>query len=69
MKLELAEHLKKVRGTVNEVDRILGVPKYANDPLSVMVIGLLSTIIQHHRSIVVLVSSGSVRAALIRDIG
>jgi hypothetical protein len=70
VKLELAEHLNRVRVAVTEVDRILALHKYADDSRTVMVIGLLATIIQYHRSILLLLSSGAARSAvaLIRDI-
>jgi hypothetical protein len=70
VKLELAEHLNRVRVAVTEVDRILARHKHADDSRTVMVIGLLATIIQYHRSILLLLSSGAARSAvaLIRDI-
>jgi hypothetical protein len=57
MKLELTKHLDKVRDTVTEVDRIVSSHKYLSDRRTVMVMGLLSTIIQHHRSMLHLIKS------------
>ena len=70
MKLELARHLDKTRDTVNEVDRIVSLHRYPSDTRTVMVRGLLATIIEHHRSILQLVKSGGVDSsyALARDV-
>jgi hypothetical protein len=71
MKLELAQHLDRVRDTVAEVDRIVSSHKYPTDRRTVMVIGLLSTIIQHHRSMLQLIKSAGTAGsswALARDI-
>jgi len=71
MKPELAKHLDTVRETVAEVDRIVSAHSYPADRRTVMVMGLLSTIIQHHRSILLLIKSGGTLAspcALARDI-
>ena len=57
MKLELAKHLDKVRDAVSEVDRIVSSHRYASERRTVMVRGLLSTIIQHHRSMLQLIKS------------
>jgi len=71
MKAELAKHLDTARETVAEVDRIVSTHSYPADRRTVMVMGLLSTIIQHHRSILLLIKSGGTLAspcALARDI-
>ena len=71
MKLELAQHLDRVRDTVAEVDRIVSSHKYPTDRRTVMVIGLLSTIIQHHRSMLQLIKFAGTAGsswALARDI-
>jgi hypothetical protein len=70
MKAKLREHLKKVRETVAEVVRLLALHKYSDDSRTVIVAGLLFTIIEHHRSTLLLITSGSERSALslIRDI-
>ena len=69
MKPELAKHLDKVRDTVTEVDRIVSSHKYPGDARTVLVRGLLSTIIQHHRSLLQLIKFGTVASAyaLTRD--
>ena len=71
MKLELAKHLDKVRDAVSEVDRIVSSHRYASDRRTVMVMGLLSTIIQHHRSMLQLIKSAGTAGsswALARDV-
>ena len=71
MKLELTKHLDQVRDTVIEVDRIVSSHKYPGDRRTVMVMGLLSTIIQHHRSMLHLIKSEGTAGsswALARDI-
>jgi hypothetical protein len=70
MKPELAHHFDKVRATVEEVERIVDLHKYPDDPRTVLVRGVLATIVQHHRSFLLLVKSGFVGSAyaLARDI-
>ena len=71
MKLELTKHLDKVRDTVTEVDRTVSSHKYPSDRRTVMVMGLLSTIIQHHRSMLQLIKFAGTAGsswALARDI-
>ena len=71
MKLELAKHLDKVRDTVTEVERIVSSHKYPRDRRTVMVMGLLSTIVQHHRSMLHLIKFAGTAGsswALARDI-
>lgn len=70
MKAELAHHLDKVRVTVAEVERIVDLHEYPNDPRTVLVRGLLATIIEHHRSVLLLIKNGSAGSAyaLARDI-
>jgi hypothetical protein len=71
MKLELTKHLDKVRDTVTEVDRTVSSHKYPSDRRTVMVMGLLSTIIQHHRRMLHLIKSEGTAGsswALARDI-
>jgi hypothetical protein len=69
MKPELTKHLDRVRNTVAEVDRIVSSHKYPDDKRTVLVMGLLATIIQHHWGILQLVKSGTVGSwyALARD--
>ena len=70
MKLELERHLEKVRATVSEVGRIISLHKYPSDRRTVMVMGLLHTIMQHHRSMLHLIKSAETGSAwaLARDI-
>ena len=70
MKFELVKHLDKARETITEVDRIVSLHPYPGDTRTVMVRGLLATIIEHHRSILELLKSGAVDSsfALARDI-
>jgi hypothetical protein len=70
MKSDLASHLDKTRDTVTGVDRIVSSHRYPGDTRTVMIRGLLATIIQHHRSILQLLKSGAVDSsyALARDI-
>jgi hypothetical protein len=58
MKAELAHHLNKVGATVAEAERIVELHKYPDDPRTVLVRGMLATIVQHHRSILLLIKSG-----------
>jgi hypothetical protein len=70
MKLELLGHLDKARDAVNQVDRIISSHQYPGDTRTVLVMGLLSTIIQHHRGMLLLIKSANVGSAyaLTRDI-
>ena len=70
MKPELAQHLHKTGATVTEVDRIVSSHQYPDDKRTVMVMGLLSTITQHHHSMLQLIRSGATASsyALARDI-
>jgi hypothetical protein len=70
MKFELARHLDKARDTVTEVDRIVSLHGYPNDIRTVMVRGLLATVMEHHRSILQLLRSGAIDSsyALARDV-
>src|ERR1700752_1011724 len=70
MKLELAQHLDKVRDTVTDVERLVSSRKYPGDKRSVFVLGLLATMFQYHQSVLRLIKTGSIRSsyALTRDI-
>jgi hypothetical protein len=70
MKPQLIEHLDKARDTVTEVDQIVSSRDYPCDIRTVMVRGLLSTMIEHHRSLLQLIKSAAVGSslALARDI-
>jgi|SRR6516165_548440 hypothetical protein len=70
MKPELANHLNKTRGTVTEVVQVVSSRKYPSDIRTVIIRGLLSTIIEHHRSLLELLKFGTIGSAyaLARDI-
>ena len=69
MKLELVRHLDRVRNTVAGVGRIVFSHRYPDDKRTVMVVGLLATIIEYHQGVLQLVKSGSVGSSysLVRD--
>jgi hypothetical protein len=54
-----------------EVERIVSSHKYPADKRTVMVVGLLATIIQYHQGVLHLVKSGSDSSSysLVRDMG
>lgn len=70
MKPELTHRLNEVRATVAEVERIVDLYKYPDDPRTVLVRGLMATLDQHHRSVLLLINSAAVGSAyaLVRDI-
>jgi hypothetical protein len=63
VKLELAGHLNKVRATVEDVERIVDLYEYPDDSRTVLVRGLLATIDEHHRSVLLLIKRGAVGSA------
>ena len=70
MKPELVHHLQKVQATVAEVNRIVDLYKYPDDPRTLAVSGLLATMVQHHHGVLLLIKSGAVGSAyaLAKDI-
>jgi hypothetical protein len=60
MKAELARHLDKVHDTVGEVDRIVSSHRYPDDKRTVLVAGLLATVIDQHHGVLQLLKCGSV---------
>jgi hypothetical protein len=70
MRPELSRRLSKAGATVEEVQRIVDFCKYPDDPRTVLVRGLLAMIVQHHRSILLLIKRGIVHSAyaLARDV-
>ena len=70
MKPELLESLDEARDTITSLNGILSANKYTDDLSTVLVTGLLTTLIQYHHSILLLVNVGDVRAAaaLARDV-
>jgi len=65
MKPELQENLDKARSITTELDGILSRNKYHEDQCTLLVAGLLTTVIQYHHSIVLLINAGDVRAAAV----
>jgi hypothetical protein len=61
---ETEEHLKKVEKVVAEVSHILARYTYPDDTKTVMVIGYLSIMIEHHRAMLLLIRSARVGSAL-----
>lgn len=55
--------MEKVEGAVAEVSRILALHTYPDDSRTVIVIGLLSTMIEHHRAMLLLIRNGRVGSA------
>ena len=70
MKPELVGNLAKARDTITELNCILSRNKFADDLCTVLVAGLLTTLIQYHRSILHLIDFAYIRsaAALARDV-
>jgi len=70
MKPELVENLNKARDTITELDSILSRNQFADDLCTVLVTGLLTSLVQYHHSILLLINSGDMRsaAALSRDV-
>ena len=70
MKRETIDHLKKVESVVAQANSILAQHTYPDDTRTVMVVGLLSTMIEHHRSMMELIGKGFVGSsfALARSI-
>jgi hypothetical protein len=60
MKPETEEHLKKVESAIAQANHILSTHTYPNDARTLMVAGLLSTMIEHHRAMLQLISKGLV---------
>jgi len=60
MKPETEEHLKKVETAIAQANHILSAHTYPDDPRTLMVVGLLSTMIEHHRAMLQLIGKGLV---------
>jgi hypothetical protein len=63
MKPETESHIKDVEKTIGEVSRILGLHTYPDDTKTVMVMGFLSTMIEHHKAMLLLIRNGRVGSA------
>ena len=70
MKPELVGNLAKARDTITELNCILSRNKFADDLCTVLVTGLLTTLVKYHHSILFLINSAYMRsaAALARDV-
>lgn len=60
---EVEGHLKKVEGAVAEAHRILAQHNYPDNSRTVIAIGLLATMIEHHHGMLLLIRNGRVGAA------
>jgi len=60
---ETEAHLKRVEETVAEASRILALHTYPDDSRTVTVIGFLSTMVEHHKSMLLLVRNCKVGSA------
>jgi hypothetical protein len=56
-------HLKDVEQTAGEVSRILAANTYPDDTRTVMVVGFLSTMIEHHKAMLLLIRNDKVGSA------
>lgn len=63
MKSETEEHLKKVEGAIAEANHILAQHDYPDQSRTVIVIGLLATMIEHHRAMLLLSRNGRIGSA------
>jgi len=63
MKTETEEHLKKVEGAVAQANHILAQHDYPDNSRTVIVIGLLATMIEHHRAMLLLIRNARVGSA------
>lgn len=63
MKPELSHHLGKAAATIQEVQRVVDFYQYPEDPRTVLVRGLLATVVQHHRSLLLLIRRGILHSA------
>jgi hypothetical protein len=63
MKPETEEHLKKVEQVIWQVNNTLAEFTYPDDTKTVMVIGFLSAMIEHHRAMMLLIRNGLVGSA------
>lgn len=64
MKPETEEHLKKVEGAAAGANHILAQRNYPDNSRTVIVIGLLATMIEHHRAMLLLIRTGRVGSTL-----
>jgi hypothetical protein len=63
MRSEITEHLKKVEGAIAEANHILAKHDYPDNSRTVIIIGLLATMMEHHKAMLLLIPSGRVGSA------
>ena len=63
MRPETEEHLNRVEGAIAQADHILGQHNYSDNSRTVIVIGLLATMIEHHGAMLLLIRNGRVGSA------
>lgn len=63
MKPQTEDHLKKVEGAVAEANHILAGHDYPDNSRTVIAIGFLATMIEHHRAMLLLIRNGRVGSA------
>lgn len=63
MTQETIEHLNQVEGAVGQAKRLLAVHGYPDDLRTVMVIGFVDQIIEHHEAMLLLIRAGKVGSA------
>lgn len=60
---KMEEHLKKVESAIAETNHIIAQHDYPDNSRTVIVIGLLATMIEHHKSMLLLIRNGRVGSA------
>ena len=63
MKPETEDHLQKIESAISEAGHILAQHDYPDDSRTVIVIGLLATMVEHHRAMLLLIRNGRVGSA------
>jgi hypothetical protein len=63
MKPETEAHLNDVENTVGEASHVLALHRYPDDTKTVMVMGFLSTMIEHHKAMLLLIRNDKVGSA------
>jgi hypothetical protein len=63
MKPETEAHLKQIERVISDANHILAQNDYPDNSRTVVVIGFLATMIEHHRSMLLLIRNGRVGSA------
>lgn len=63
MRPETIEHLKKVEGAIADANHILAKHNYPDNLRTVIVIGLLATMMEHHKAMLLLIRHGWIGSA------